>query len=121
MLLKALSVKQPWANLIVNGSKTIETRKWYTPYRGDLLIVTSKNPPIHPAGCAVAIVRLVDCRPMAQQDERFALCDLYVGAYSWLLTDVRPIDPVPVTGALGLFDVDLDAARQQPVQTQLPL
>jgi len=39
--MKALSVKQPWANKIASGEKTIEVRTWYTHYRGPLLIVLS--------------------------------------------------------------------------------
>jgi len=42
--MKALSVRQPWANLIAAGKKTIETRKWATDYRGQILIVSSKTP-----------------------------------------------------------------------------
>lgn len=42
--MKALSVKQPWAELIASGVKTIETRTWYTSYRGPLLICSSKRP-----------------------------------------------------------------------------
>ncbi len=51
--MKALSVKQPWANAIASGEKTIETRKWFADYRGPLLIVSSKQPRIQPAGCAI--------------------------------------------------------------------
>lgn len=36
--MKALSIRQPWAWLIVNGHKDIENRDWYTNYRGTLLI-----------------------------------------------------------------------------------
>lgn len=52
--MKALTLKQPWASLLFTpiyggemgelvrlGKKTIETRKWSTGYRGDLLITTS--------------------------------------------------------------------------------
>lgn len=42
--MKCLSVKQPWAGLIQQGPKIIETRTWATPYRGDLVIVSSKKP-----------------------------------------------------------------------------
>ena len=56
--MKALSVKQPWANMIASGEKTIETRTWMTSYRGQVLIVSSKQPRIKPAGCAVAVVTL---------------------------------------------------------------
>ena len=32
--MKALSVKQPWANKIASGEKSIETRYWKTDYPG---------------------------------------------------------------------------------------
>lgn len=35
---KAISVRQPWADLIVRGIKNIENRKWTHRYRGPLLI-----------------------------------------------------------------------------------
>src|SRR6185312_7233539 len=34
----ALSVKQPWAALLVHGLKTIEVRRWPTTRRGPVLI-----------------------------------------------------------------------------------
>jgi hypothetical protein len=107
--MKALSVKQPWANLIAAGDKTIETRKWATDYRGDLLIVSSKTPRIEPAGCALAIVRLVDCRPLTERDEAEACCAWYPDAYAWVLDDVRRLEPFPVTGQLGIYEVELPA------------
>ena len=33
-VLKALSLKQPWANMIAAGEKTIETRRWPTDWGG---------------------------------------------------------------------------------------
>src|SRR5215472_1457845 len=36
--MKALSVRQPWAWLIVNGYKPVENRNWLTKFRGRLLI-----------------------------------------------------------------------------------
>lgn len=42
--MKALSLKQPWANAIAKGFKTIETRTWETSFRGDLLICSSLKP-----------------------------------------------------------------------------
>ncbi len=104
--MKALSIKQPWANMIAAGEKTIETRTWLTDYRGDLLIVSSKSPPIHPAGFALAIAELVDCRPMTRGDERAACCDLYPKAQAWVLSNIRRIRPFPVKGKLGIYDVE---------------
>lgn len=36
--MKALTLQQPWAQLVALGVKTIETRSWSTKYRGRLLI-----------------------------------------------------------------------------------
>jgi len=55
MIYKALSLKQPMANWVMSGKKTIETRKWVTAYRGDIVICSSKNPNIHPAGHCGAV------------------------------------------------------------------
>jgi hypothetical protein len=41
--MKVLSVRQPWAYLIVAGYKDIENRTWYTGHRGPLLIHASKG------------------------------------------------------------------------------
>ena len=42
--MKALCLKQPWLYLITTGLKTIETRKWNTKYKGDIILCASKNP-----------------------------------------------------------------------------
>lgn len=107
--MKALSVKQPWANMIASGQKTIETRTWKTVYRGPLLIVSAKTPDIAPAGQALAIAELVDCRPMSVLDESAARCSNYEGAFAWVLKNIRSIPPFPVSGQPALFDVELPA------------
>lgn len=40
--MKTLTIKQPWASLIIDGYKDIENRTWKTSYRGDLLIHAAK-------------------------------------------------------------------------------
>lgn len=105
--MKALSVKQPWANMIARGEKTIELRSWGTKHRGDLLICSSKQPNIAPAGRALAIANMVDCRPATQKDEAAACSVIWVGTdVSWVFENVRRITPFPVTGAQGLFDIE---------------
>ena len=42
-IMKALSVKQPWASLIASGKKSLEIRTWRTDHRGPLLIVASRT------------------------------------------------------------------------------
>lgn len=41
--MKALSIKQPWAELILRGVKDVENRTWETAYRGQLLIHAGKR------------------------------------------------------------------------------
>lgn len=43
--MKAISIRQPWAWLIVNGFKDIENRSWDTKYRGLVLIHAAKTKP----------------------------------------------------------------------------
>lgn len=128
---KAFSIHQPWVNLIRDGRKTIETRAWATPYRGELLLCSSLKPAIEPYGCAVCLVELIDCQPMRQEDWA-AACIAPYGAtaptaaaqaspfarkgkekpppkvvYGWHLANIRPVSPVPVCGRLGIFSVAL--------------
>jgi len=112
--MKALSIKQPWASLIAQGKKTIETRTWKTNYRGPLLICASKKPTIHnlPTGCAIALVTLIGCRSMQVEDANAAQCELYDHAWSWMLSDIRPIVPFCVRGLPGLFDIGINDSIQ---------
>jgi hypothetical protein len=41
--LKAISIKQPWLDLILNGKKDIETRTYNTEYRGYLFLHAPKG------------------------------------------------------------------------------
>jgi ASC-1-like (ASCH) protein len=41
--MKALSVVQPYAELILAGKKTIEIRNWRTKFRGDFLVHSSQR------------------------------------------------------------------------------
>jgi hypothetical protein len=111
--MKAISVKQPWANMIADGDKTIETRTWSTDYRGTILIVSARDPDIPPAGCAVAVATLVDCRPMSVLDEPAAGCRKYPKAHAWVLENVRRIKkPFPIQGQLRLFDADVSGIAE---------
>ncbi len=116
----ALSVRQPFASMIAGLCpgcvKTIETRTWGTDYRGRLLIVSSLKPDTptlhwprgeYPVGKALCIANLIACRPMTWRDCEAARCDLYYKAVSWVLADVRRIEPFPVRGRMGLYEVAL--------------
>ncbi len=83
--MRGLSLTQPWATLVANGSKKVETRSWSTNYRGWLAIQAAKKYPLGfrelrayhdafhaallndpeplPTSKIVALVRLIDCIP----------------------------------------------------------
>ena len=42
-MIKVLSIIEPWATLIKENKKYIETRTWKTSYRGELYIHASKK------------------------------------------------------------------------------
>jgi len=48
----ALSLKQPWAALLVHGRKSIEVRNWPTPRRGRVLIHAARIPDPRPQAWA---------------------------------------------------------------------
>jgi uncharacterized protein (UPF0264 family) len=56
----ALSLKQPWATLLVHGRKSIEVRRWATPRRGRVLIHASRTPDERPAAWARLPAELSD-------------------------------------------------------------
>jgi len=113
--LKALSLQQPWASLIADGCKTIETRTWTTKYRGPLAIhVSQRKYEDLPIGGIIAVAGLYDCRPMRKSDEEDACVDLYDRAQAWLLTNVQSIPLIPCKGRLSLWDPPDDILRRLP-------
>lgn len=106
--MKALSVRQPWASLIAEGTKTIELRRWRTAYRGPLLICAANRPYNGlPTGVALAVVMLSDIRPATLMDTKAACCPPELNEQAWILADVRTVKPFPVKGRLSLFEVEL--------------
>ncbi len=108
MTRKAISLKQPFANWVCEGKKTIETRTWNTKHRGDLVICSSQNPKIKPHGKALCVVELVDTEPMKKEHETDACCKLYPGAWAWHLRNVRLLPKqVSIKGTLGIYDLEI--------------
>lgn len=117
--MKALSTKQPYGGWIAEKKKPIETRTWQTFYRGDLLIVSSKqwhddykgkkfqSRLVNLLGYALCVARLHKITKMTKEDEPKAMCKLYPGAYSWHFDNIRLVEPFPVHGRLNLFNVTL--------------
>lgn len=110
--MKAITIKEPWASLILSGKKTIEVRSWKTDrIEGEPVVLTaSKNPPSPIAGKAFAAA-VFSIRPMTEAD-RDAAClppewDT-TGQWAWEIKELMPIDePFPVRGWPGLFEVNI--------------
>lgn len=133
--MKAISIRQPWAWLIVQGYKDVENRTWRTNYRGPILIHASKSLdpdlpslrrrflqrsirlPIHfHRGGIVGRARLVDCVP-------YHPSSWFEGPYGFVLTEAEPLTFIPLRGALYIFTVSLDddTSPLVPQMAQLPL
>lgn len=123
--MKAITIKQPWASLIVHGIKDIENRTWRTNFRGRVLIHSAQSIDISRSpllsreqfksvggkeeyqkhyfgnyGCIIGSVEIVDCvqnHPSIWAEE---------GMYNWVLANPilyeKPIENVK--GKLSFWD-----------------
>ena len=127
--MKVISIKEPFASLIANGFKKIETRSWKTNYRGELFI--------HASGkklateflnneCVITLIKgmqmnygniicrckIVDCvymdedfiEKIKQNNVEYSCGEYSVGRYAWILEDVRPIIPIVAKGRLNIWN-----------------
>jgi activating signal cointegrator 1 len=131
--MKALTLYQPWAQLVVDKNKLNETRSWRTHYRGDLLIHAGKTfyfsdlelchqdehfkrcipePTRLITGALLGIVTVKDCVRIDEAfkktltDQERAFGDYRPGRYAWILDNIRKFEkPIyGVSGAQGLWD-----------------
>lgn len=132
--MRALSIRQPWAWLIVQGHKAIENREWRTSWRGELLIHASKTltrkyhaemeqamasvfgiqlPPFEAMqlGGIVGVARLHDC---IDADHPAADSPWFMGPYGLVLSEARALPFHPCKGALSFFDVPAIDVGLQP-------
>lgn len=121
--MKALSLKQPWAELILQGKKKIELRKWNTKFRGKFLIHASKNPDEEamikfgfrdlPCGFIVGKAELVDVREYKngaefEKDKDLHLSSRERGNFGFILKNVERAEKIPAKGSLGFWEFDLN-------------
>ena len=118
---RCLSVRQPWATLIVLGAKKVENRSWKTDYRGRLFIHASASRPAGswsgiidgdaigpdepvtaggvllpawsslPVSAVVGSVELYDCVDEVDLPPEWDHDPFVGGPYCWLLRDPRPL------------------------------
>ena len=127
--MKALTVCQPYAEMIAAGEKHVENRTWPTAYRGPLAIHAGRSRawlerddvlerPEMTFGAFVALTDLVECVPVAVLRSRpnwHEEAHHLSGPWCWVLAHVDRLSPVPYRGALGLWTVPDDVVRQAVV------
>ena len=128
----ALSIRQPWAWLIVHAGKTIENRTWTTKFRGRFLIqagrgmtgaeyadaaefllehrltITLPQPDELPRGGIVGEAELVDCIPFARRGGGYPAWQTaddrwFFGPHGFILRNAKPLPFLPCKGTLGFF------------------
>jgi len=123
---KALSVKQPYADLLTrvayrdemgefHAEKTIEVRSRNTNYRGDLLICSSARPVdplgLHLAGVTCGFVELYDVKAVEDftAEDWAATCipekDRPKTGFGWMMRNPRRVVEMPIKGQLGFYDI----------------
>lgn len=117
-ILKALSIRQPWAWLIVNGFKDIENRSWNTSFRGAFLVHASKSMTRRdyqeaalvagtnrveipdfgelPRGGIVGVAEISDCVSYADSPWFF-------GRWGFVIKNARPLEFERCGGRLNFF------------------
>jgi hypothetical protein len=119
--MKAISIKQPWAWLIVNGYKNIENRSWKTDYRGKLLIHASKQ--IDYTGYSRVIKNFFPDVPIPLDSKDFnvggIVGEVYLadivrdspsrwaehGLYHWKVENAKQVPFIQCNGKLSLWNV----------------
>ena len=125
--MKVLTIKEPWATLIINKYKEYEFRSWKTNYRGKILIhsglsmekeilkrFNDYNLDINP-GYIIGEAYITDCIKVDKEFNEY-LNQLnptiygrsnHVENYAWKLENVKKYDkPIPTKGKLGLWNYD---------------
>jgi hypothetical protein len=134
--MRVISIRQPYALLIILGHKFYETRDWPTSYRGTILVHAAKtfgwsenkiatSHPIREAlepyqpltlGALIGFVDIIDCfptsnlTPFPKSQEAFAD---FSRQYVWTLANPKRLArPHYFKGQLGFWEVHDDTAKK---------
>ncbi|MBX8557052.1 ASCH domain-containing protein [Pseudomonas cichorii] len=128
--MKALTIRQPWAWLIVHAGKNVENRSWRSHYRGRFLVHAAKGMTRReyeeakewssacgaieiPAfgrlerGGVIGSVELVDV--LDHSDSPW-----FMGPKAFVLQAPLPLPFMPVKGRLGFFEVPINHELDSP-------
>lgn len=127
MIHTCLSVRQPWAWLIVHGYKDVENRNWSTNYHGPVLIHAAKGCTadeweacwLFVAGFSPDLAARI---PRPAYIERGGIIGQatitgcvfshsspwFCGPYGFVLTGARPLPFIACKGALGFFKREME-------------
>ena len=128
--MKVITIREPYATLIKNKVKYIETRSWKTNYRGELYIhagiakITKdikENKELSKLydenklnyGNVICKCNLIDCIYMTKDFikqikttnyNNFITGQYEVGRYAWILDNIELINPIKAKGQLGIWN-----------------
>ncbi len=126
--MKALSIRQPWAWLIINAGKDIENRTWHTNFRGKVLIHAGKTMTRADYEAAALFCMGLPVDPFTQDfffptfnglksqlggivgEVEIVDCvswsnsQWFMGDYGFVLRNAKPLQFTPCKGALSFFD-----------------
>ena len=136
--MKCLSVCQPFAELIIQGKKTIELRKWNTKFRGEFLIHAAKNILIEDCkrmkisssittGAIIGKVKLTDVKKYESDKElksdkkkHHSLSDITKNKYGFILESPKKLRvPIPYSGKLNFFEFHPDEMKNDDMKIDL--
>ena len=137
--MKCLSVCQPFAELIVQGKKTIELRKWNTKFRGEFLVHAAKNileddckrmkisPKIITTGAIIGKVNLVNVKKYesdkelkADKKRHHSSSDFTKNKYGFILENPKKLRvPITYVGKLNFFEFHPDEIKNNDVKLDL--
>lgn len=113
----ALSIRQPWAWLIVHNLKDIENRGWSTQFRGVFYVHAGKT--FDDVGYKWVLSKFDIGLPSQSEFDRGGIVGRaeivacvehydsvwFEGPYGFVLKNGEPLDFLPLSGRLGFFDV----------------
>ena len=137
--MKCLSICQPFAELIVQGKKTIELRRWNTKFRGEFLVHAAKNilteeckrmnvsPSGITTGAIIGKVNLVDVKKYSSDKElkddkkkHYSVSNHTKNKYGFILESPKKLRvPIPYSGKLNFFEFHPDEMKNDDMKIDL--